>query len=435
MTRVRQVGGVIAPVSVKLSRDEQGYRTYSVKYLIEDPTFEGPYTAINTPGLPLPGSVWQFRGEVDIWCWCRPDAELAAHNIPEGEPVSVWALTMKFSDKPPAIKRCFEEHFDNPLLEPPKVSGGFSKFTEEGVYDRFGNRIVTSSHEQIRGQQNEWDAGRSQVVIEQNVPSLQLGLVEGMKHHVNRAPLWGLPARTIKLSDFNFDEKWWGVCVKYWTRKLTFEVDVRTWDRNLLDEGTKVLNGHWDATDRTWVLDPIAGVPPNPLNPAHFIHFKDYNGENCKVILNKALPAGARLRSAVTTLVATTLIANDAELTIAAQPPKPGRITVTVVDANRSIKYGVVRLAGFDARQNPLAEDVEIGPGSASYVSTYTFAELLTTVGDAGHTNKMFGFSGNDSNDMVTITDTPNVAQAGFIHVEKYDESDFLQLGIPVTFG
>jgi len=136
-----------------------------------------------------------------------------------------------------------------------------------------------------------------------------------------------------------------GRCVKYYRRRLVFDIRYRcidgvseaavgtdstgtgtslegdclggyeTFDRELLDEGTKVLKGHWGRgmvrlppaqggimfdEGHGWVVDDISPsytdqnlqiVPAkeaDPDNPSHFIRFKDRNNENARVILNGA---------------------------------------------------------------------------------------------------------------------------------------------------
>jgi hypothetical protein len=103
---------------------------------------------------------------------------------------------------------------------------------------------------------------------------------------VNNAPLWGLSARMIKLSNVSWVRQRQGTCDFYYSVVYDFDVNFKTFDRILQDEGNKVLNGHWEGD--TWTLDNIDGGAPDPDNPNHFIQFKDRNGENGTVILDGA---------------------------------------------------------------------------------------------------------------------------------------------------
>ena len=224
------------------SRDSDGYTTYKVKWLVRGETTDGPAAALLTPGLPVYGTPWAIDNDVDLWAWCRWDATMTPYyGGQEGEPGKYFLIEQTFSSKPPDDKKCKDNQPTDPLLEPQKISGSFVKYTEEATYDRFGDPIENSSFEQIRGPQNEWDKNRPQVRIEQNVPSLQIALLAQMQDTLNDATLWGLPKRCIKLSDVSWERKFYGSCYVYYTRNLTFDIRYETFDRDLLDEGTKVL--------------------------------------------------------------------------------------------------------------------------------------------------------------------------------------------------
>lgn len=228
-------------------RDEQGYRTYTITFKLRSDTGrDGPANVLQTPGLPLPGAMWLFYDDVDVWVWCRPNARIKAASK-EGHKVIVWEIEFTFSNKPLENNKCEDQQVDDPLLEPQRISGDFERFTEEAVKDRFGKPVKTSSHEQIRGPQNEWDASRAVIHVEQNVPVLQLGLLILFNDCVNDAPLWGFPARWIKLTVDPWEEVYYGQCYKYYKRAFSFQVKHGGWDRDIRDSGSKVLHGHWGA--------------------------------------------------------------------------------------------------------------------------------------------------------------------------------------------
>ena len=279
-------------LSWSMQRDEEGHRTYRIKHLVVSDTLtDGPAQALTTPGLPVPGSIWIVGTDLDLWAWCRQEATVTPHQSKEGEPGYHWAVEQTFTTKP--TKRCYEQQFTNPLTEPQKVSGSFVRYTEEGQYDKDGRPIVNSAFERIRGPQNEWDNSRPQVVVEQNVPLLELDLLAAMRDTVNDLPLWGLPARCVKLSDIKWSRQMYGMCFFYYTRTLTFDVNYETWDRRILDEGTKALRGKWvtDPTSaffRQYVVDRDLDYDEAHLSPVNFIKYKDFHGEPARVILNGA---------------------------------------------------------------------------------------------------------------------------------------------------
>ena len=290
--------------------DDAGHRTYQITFLIQtDDPDDGPALVIQTPGLPVPGTYWDYGNDVDVWAWCRPDMDVRFHGSQDNEPWYHWLVTCTFSTKPPSRdssqrQRCADARIEDPLLEPQKVSGSFTKYTEEFTRNHDGTPIVNSAWEQIRGPQVEFDRNRPQVRVEQNVADLELATFSNMVDTLNDAPLWGLPARAIKLTDASWERKYHGACSVYYTRSFTFDIAYRpnlvtglpegAWDRKVMDEGAKVLHGHWGTGSGSvgWIVDDFyspAGVfleEANYLNPAHFIRAKDRNGENTRNILN-----------------------------------------------------------------------------------------------------------------------------------------------------
>lgn len=274
-----------------MQRDEDGHRTYKVRHLVvTDALTDGPAVALTTPGLPVPGSIWIVGTDIDVWAYCRQEATVAMAQAKDGEPGYHWVVEQTFSTKPG--KRCYENQFEDPLLEPQKISGGFTRYTEEGQFDKDGLPIVNSAWERLRGPQNEWDNSRPQVVIQQNVALLQLDLLVSMRDTLNDSELWGVPARCIKLSDIRWERQLYGTCYVYYTRTFTFDVNYSTWDRLILDEGTKALRGKWitdpaSAFFKQWVIDDdLINDDRAHETPANFIKFKDFHGENARVILN-----------------------------------------------------------------------------------------------------------------------------------------------------
>lgn len=288
-------GHLVGITDWRMTRDTEGHREYKLKWRIRtDDTLEGPAVVLQTPGLPIPGT-WYVLGtfggrilfDVDLWAWCRANVTIEPEY--SEEPNLWWTLENTFATKPPDHKqqRCQDFPWEDPLLEYQKISGTFTKYTEEQRFDRFAQPIENSAHEQFRGPQVEFDQNRPSVKIEQNVANLELEVFAPMVDTVNAFPLWGLPPRTIKLSNASWEFHWYGSCYSYYKRVFDFDVRFDTFDRDLLDEGTKALRGHWQKDPNLahygkYVVDH--GL--DPANPAAFIRFKDWNGENARVILD-----------------------------------------------------------------------------------------------------------------------------------------------------
>ncbi|HYE70405.1 MAG TPA: hypothetical protein VD932_02655 [Aquabacterium sp.] len=293
-------GTYLGPLDITGDIDAEGYRTYKVRHKVRLNSGETALTALLTPGLPLVGSTWSLSAmglvssEVDPWVWCHP--EMSAKKLGrETESGGIWIVEQTFSSKP--LKRCASYQYDNPLLEPQKVSGDYRMSRIEATHDIYGRPITNSSHEQITGPPVEFDDGSPTIRIEQNVANLQLDLLTEMQNTVNAYPMWGLPARSIKLSKVSWERKLHGACQVYFTRKFEFDCAERkqvrvkgspiasTFDRQIADKGTKVLHGKWGTTG-LWELININGSPPDPSNPSHFDRYKDKNGELATVQLD-----------------------------------------------------------------------------------------------------------------------------------------------------
>lgn len=280
------------------TRDREGYRTYKITHYVTSTTgLDGPANVMQCPGLPTPGNFWFFHADIDIWAWHTGEQDVKPRV--DGERNKEWVVTSTFTNKPPGDRRrsrCQDQRIEDPLLEPMKISGTFSLDKLEASYDRFGRRILSSSHEALRGPQVEFDEAGASVSIEQNVADLQLPLLARMNNCVNDVPMWGLPARSVRLKVKDWRQVFYGLCNKYYTRSFELEAKVRVdpetglvvsgWDRDLLDEGTKALNGEWDKVTGAWVLKDVGGSPPDPDNPAHFCIFTDRKGNPCRVILD-----------------------------------------------------------------------------------------------------------------------------------------------------
>jgi hypothetical protein len=410
------------------SRDAEGHRTYKARYKVWADAGTGPAAISLATGLPQTGDTWNELGDFDIWAWCRADENITP-AIQE-EKGTVWFVEKTFSTKPPDPTRTRPQDnpIENPLLEPFKISGRGNRFTEEATEDRFGVPILTSSLEPVRGAQVEFDKSRHVVRIEQNVAVLGIETFVPMEDTVNDRPLWGLPRRCWKLAPVQWERKYYAKSQVYYTRSLEFEsnayrsasgVIVSGWDRDLMDEGSKVLHGHWHPTTGAWVLDNIGGAAPQRNNAAHFDRFKDRSGELGRVILNGA-GQPAYVPAAGATYYVSTIASN------LNNPLYSGLSWVAVVGPLTPIAWQ--DLAFYQAGQL-------VTLGGVTYLALEDSNNsrppnddwLAVTLRAAGVYSTATSYAIGDY-----VTDTTDAANsAGTVHVEKYGESNFYTLGIP----
>lgn len=289
---------IIGPAGWSASRDREGRRQLRLTWKIAttDPG-DGPITVMNTPGLFAIGSTWSLDNDADSWLFCSPQIEVSPFQQRKDDPVLFWLATQFFETPDPNRKRCQDESVEDPLLEPDRVGGSFVNYTQEVSHDRFGDPILTSSHEQIRGSIVEFDFHKPTVQIGQNRSTLGLDTFSSVMNHVNSTSMWGLSPRMVKFSNVTWSRQVYGTCSFYYVKNFDFDIDFNTFDRVALDEGEMVLNGRWECG--SWVLEDVdlggecgegtgGTTPPDPQNPLHFIRFKDRNGENARVVLNGA---------------------------------------------------------------------------------------------------------------------------------------------------
>lgn len=269
-------------------RDDEGHRTWNVSHFVETTSSgDGPATVMQCSGLPQVGDTWAFGSDADVWAFCTPYMKVsAAPGVKKPGPFFYWKVDQRFTTKP--LWRCATTQIEDPLSEPQKISGSFTKYTKEAVRDRFGIAIRSSSHEPFHGQQVEFDFNRPTVKIEQNVISLDLPTIASMVDSVNDSTLWGCSARCVKLANVSWERKLYGTCTYYYTRSFEFDISFTGYDRYIVDEGNKCLNGKWNKTTGQYEVENIGGSAPDPANPLHFIRAVDRAGNPIRMPLNGA---------------------------------------------------------------------------------------------------------------------------------------------------
>lgn len=268
----------LGPVNWSLQRDDDGHRTYMIDFkVITTSVGDGPASVTWASGLPTVGSYWNYGNDLDIWAFCWPT--MTVTPIITDEPGYFWKVTCKFTTKP--FKRCQDTSIEDPLLEPPRLRGGFNTRTKETTKDRHGKLIKSSSHEIISG--IEKDFGGATVSVDINVASFDLEEFCEAMHKVNDAALWGMDARHIKCMGGSWVRNLYGVCSYYFTVSYEFEARENGWDDDdIADAGYKCLRGKWVESGTSTAYPPHweeeAGLDPD--DPDNFIVAKDANDES-----------------------------------------------------------------------------------------------------------------------------------------------------------
>lgn len=366
-----------------------GHKDLYVTFLIQVTSYgDGPETVYNAAGLPAIGAPWNpatlgWLNDSNPWMFRWPTAEISLHDQRKGEAPAWYEIECLFSTKP--LERCLTTFPANPINEPPKISGAFTKFTREALADRFGNPILSSSMQQYHGQLVERDFNTPSVVIEMNFSNLGLSTYAQMVDTVNSATLWGMPPRTVKLSNVKWVRKLYSVCTFFYNIIYEFDCNFETFDRTFVDKGTRVL---------------LPGG--NAFNPDHFALYKDRTGEPSETILDGSGNAYTGL-------------ANPITITAVANATNPGVTTATA--------------HGFSVGQDVMIKGATFtgGPGSVTVNGQRTVGTVINANNFTINLATSPGtYSGGGICGSLGSANDP-----GQIYVEFYDESNFLLLGIP----
>lgn len=276
----------------RVKRDQDGHRNYDIQWLVRSHYSDGPAEILATTNLPRPGSHWAFGGDLDLWAFCSPECEVRpVHTREKGE---WWIVDQKFTTRP--FRRCQDTQIENPIFEPYRLNGSFVRYMKEAKVDRHGEPLVSSSHELFKGAPVEFEECNFCLRIQFNSLLMPLAIVTPLMNNVNDNNLWGLPKRTIKFSNFSFERLLWGVCNYYYSIEMEFDIDFRTHDRDVPDEGTRCLIG-WNPGSRDAKIDPL-GIDadtgePNWKLPKNFVAYVDKFGNPARVLLDgKGRPIG-----------------------------------------------------------------------------------------------------------------------------------------------
>lgn len=296
----------------QVARSDDGHRTYTADFLIDLESLSlGPAAVLQCPGLPLPGSFWSVGSDIDVYAKWRWGGSVRKHDAPAGEPTNLYVLTMSASTK--AERRDNSGNSGgsggggqgNPLDVKPSISGSSVKYQEEDPTNDEGREIKTRAGELIRGPAVEWDKSRFNISIEIKQAYLAQGPTLAILDHLNDAPLWGFPARSIKFSSYGFERLYYNDSYVYYSIRYEFEVRTRVnegefldtqynlfelvgdWDRWIREEGTMVWMGKWVKVGTTmeYQRSKILGV-----NIPLAIRFVDTHGQPARTLLKDGLP-------------------------------------------------------------------------------------------------------------------------------------------------
>lgn len=252
----------------EISTTAEGHREYKSRWLVkQNNALDGPGMALLCPGLPRTGDIWNYGNEFDAWAYCTP--EMSAKPVVDKEKHIFWLIETKHSTAPG--NRCQDQSIENPLDEPPRLSGSFVKQKRAQMYDKNGKLLQTSSFEPYKGNAIERDISAPTVSVELTLPGLPLQLIASFQDCCNDSEVWGLEPRMLWLNSTTWSRKVYGKCNYYYIVGYEFGVDYKKGVTRLVDEGWKKLGPGGTAT-----------------NPKHYILNTDDNKNPVRTLLNGA---------------------------------------------------------------------------------------------------------------------------------------------------
>lgn len=255
-----------------LDTDEEGHRDYTVTWGVEtDNPMDGPDVAFTGAGLPTPGASLNIGNTVDAWAFYNRKGSARLRKVDANR--KAWDLVTVFSSRAP--KRCNTGAFEDPLLEPHRVSGDFAQVMDEALQDKDGKPIDNSSEQRYTGALVQKPTSRPIVKLQMNVAWIDLAWMAAYADAVNSDVWWSQAIRTIKCTVGPWERRNYATCNFYFVVNFTFELKRDKWDYVLMDEGTRVK---------------VAGS-----TPARYTQYKDEREENGRTLLDgdgNALAAG-----------------------------------------------------------------------------------------------------------------------------------------------
>lgn len=217
--------------------DREWHRVYTSTYqVITNDLDDGPITVLSAQGIPTYGTTYTWGNDFDNWAFCD---SANASLVREDETRRVWRVTITHSTMPRV--RCADVQRENPLDEPPVLSGSFVQFTKPAEEDKDGKPIVNSVDEPFVPAV-EINDSRDSLVIEVNTLSISLPQRAEAKDRVNKDHIWGLEPRTVLLKRWAWQKMTYGVCNEFIRHTYEFEINYDKWNHKLFNVGYRKKN-------------------------------------------------------------------------------------------------------------------------------------------------------------------------------------------------
>ncbi len=246
-------------IKSEYSDGEDGHREYTTTFeVITTLVTDGPITVMSDGSVPARGDFYVWGAETDLWAFCN-SRRLTLRSVEQSR--KVWRLVCTFSTRP--RERCEDSQWDDPLDEPLKISGSFLKRTKPADKDRNGDPILNAVEEPFVPAIEKPDAIDT-LVISGNFADIDLLLRKQFINTVNVAPIWGLLARELRMSRWDWSIAYYGQCNAYVPQTFEFEIKDGGWTDEALNQGWRYKVGvNPDGTNKYRTFDSDHDEPLN----------------------------------------------------------------------------------------------------------------------------------------------------------------------------
>jgi len=229
--------GTAKPLNSSIAWTRDWHREYtSIFQVITDDVADGPITVTNASGIPTYGTPYTWGNDSDQWAFAiAANAKL----VREQDTRRVWHVTINHSTQ--ARLRCADTQRENPLDEPPILSGSFVQFTKPAEEDKDGNPIVNVCDEPFVPAV-EINDSRDSLIIEVNTATINLSQRADARDKVNSSTIWGLAKRKVLLKQWSWRVMSYGVCNQFINHRYEFEINTDKWNNKLHNVGFRRKN-------------------------------------------------------------------------------------------------------------------------------------------------------------------------------------------------
>lgn len=272
----------VKPIQSEGSIDHEYNKVYtSLYHVYTDSVWDGPRTARTASAggfaIPARGQSYVWGNDSDPWAWC---SSLDAKIISVTETALKWGVTAVHSTKP--VTRSSNSEKQNPVDEPAIVHGSYVGYQKAATKDKDGKPIVNVVGEPFIPAPMK-DDSRLSIVIEKNTSTISLVQWAEFRDAVNVSSIWGLPPRTVKVMQWDWDVAYYGMSVPYIQHHLEFCVNTDEYDTAVIGRGWdfNILNAGYRYRINCSFPDPwkrVAEIPDGRDNLRHHPTPLDANG-------------------------------------------------------------------------------------------------------------------------------------------------------------